>query len=352
MPMDVSEEIVGCDSAPTSAPGSPKDRIKFLCSLGGKIIPRPTDGHLKYVGGETRVISIPRDIKFQELMKKLTYQMEGEMALKYQLVPEDLDALVSVKSDEDLRYMIDECERVAAGGSPRLRAFLFPAKPILLDSLNHSVEAIEQRYIDAINGIVRGGNGNNNNVAAVGLTKPPAARHSLGQNQNQNHAVFSVSSTCSSPRSPDDDAVSNHDHLMMMNGGGMLSSGKNNRMHKVQSMPSFGSLNNAQQQQQSSNGHYNAPPTTTLEHFRGVNRMVSGRAMGNPAPALQYNNNSYYAARQSRQPFSMMGGQFDDFYEKGAMSASQSPLRLSPRYGHTALRPWDAHVAPVEIPHF
>nr|GMD92919.1 uncharacterized protein LOC109165864 [Ipomoea batatas] len=172
--MDVSEEIVGCDSAPTSAPGSPKDRIKFLCSLGGKIIPRPTDGHLKYVGGETRVISIPRDIKFQELMKKLTYQMEGEMALKYQLVPEDLDALVSVKSDEDLRYMIDECERVAAGGSPRLRAFLFPAKPILLDSLNHSVEAIEQRYIDAINGIVRGGNGNNNNVAAVGLTKPPA----------------------------------------------------------------------------------------------------------------------------------------------------------------------------------
>lgn len=315
-------------------------------------------------------------------MKKLTYQMEGEMALKYQLVPEDLDALVSVKSDEDLRYMIDECERVAAGGSPRLRAFLFPAKPILLDSLNHSVEAIEQRYIDAINGIVRGGNGNNNNVAAVGLTKPPAARHSLGQNQNQNHAVFSVSSTCSSPRSPDDDAASNHDHLMMMNGGGMLSSGKNNRMHKVQSMPSFGSLNNVQQQQQSSNGHYNAPyefspshhvnyrqpqqqqqrhgyqngsrPTTTLEHVRGVNRMVSGRAMGNPGPALQYNNNSYYAARQSRQPFIMMGGQFDDFYErseKGAMSASQSPLRLSPRYGH-AFRPWDAHVAPVEIPHF
>ncbi|XP_019170371.1 PREDICTED: uncharacterized protein LOC109165864 [Ipomoea nil] len=214
----VSVEIVGCDSAPTSAPESPKDKIKFLCSHGGKIVPRPTDGHLKYVGGETRVISVPRDIKFQELMKKLTYQMEGgEMTLKYQLVPEDLDALVSVKSDEDLRYMIDECGRcVADNGSPRLRAFLFPAKPILLDSLNISGEAVEQRYIDAINGIVR--------AAAVGLTKPPAAaRTSLGQN----HSVFSGSSGCSSPRSPDDDGGG----CVWSGGGG----GGKNRMHKATS---------------------------------------------------------------------------------------------------------------------
>lgn len=48
----------------SSAPNSPKNKIKLLCSHGGKILPRPADGHLKYVGGETRVISVPRDIKF------------------------------------------------------------------------------------------------------------------------------------------------------------------------------------------------------------------------------------------------------------------------------------------------
>lgn len=43
---------------------SPKNRVKFLCSHGGRILPRPPDGQLKYVGGETRVIAIPRDISF------------------------------------------------------------------------------------------------------------------------------------------------------------------------------------------------------------------------------------------------------------------------------------------------
>lgn len=43
---------------------SPNNKVKFLCSHGGKILPRPGDGHLKYVGGETRVISISRDVAF------------------------------------------------------------------------------------------------------------------------------------------------------------------------------------------------------------------------------------------------------------------------------------------------
>lgn len=53
--------------SPTSTQSSPKNRIKFLCSHGGKILPRPADGHLKYVGGETRVISVPRDISFPSI---------------------------------------------------------------------------------------------------------------------------------------------------------------------------------------------------------------------------------------------------------------------------------------------
>lgn len=44
---------------------SPKSRLKFLCSYGGKILPRPTDGQLKYVGGETRILSVPRSVTFK-----------------------------------------------------------------------------------------------------------------------------------------------------------------------------------------------------------------------------------------------------------------------------------------------
>jgi len=40
------------------------ERVKLFCSHGGKILPRPTDGALKYVGGETRVVVIPRSITF------------------------------------------------------------------------------------------------------------------------------------------------------------------------------------------------------------------------------------------------------------------------------------------------
>lgn len=38
--------------------------LKLLCSYGGKIIPRQTDGKLRYYGGETRVLSVDRCISF------------------------------------------------------------------------------------------------------------------------------------------------------------------------------------------------------------------------------------------------------------------------------------------------
>ena len=38
--------------------------IKFLCSYGGKILPRYPDGKLRYVGGETRVLAVDRFISF------------------------------------------------------------------------------------------------------------------------------------------------------------------------------------------------------------------------------------------------------------------------------------------------
>lgn len=44
-------------------------RIKLLCSYGGKILPRPSDGILKYVGGETRVIALSHDANFSGKLK-------------------------------------------------------------------------------------------------------------------------------------------------------------------------------------------------------------------------------------------------------------------------------------------
>ncbi|KAJ0800905.1 hypothetical protein HanPI659440_Chr03g0110671 [Helianthus annuus] len=63
--MSTSGDVESTSSSlPGSAAGSPRSKVKFLCSHGGKILPRPADGHLKYVGGETRVVSVPRTITF------------------------------------------------------------------------------------------------------------------------------------------------------------------------------------------------------------------------------------------------------------------------------------------------
>ena len=38
--------------------------VKFLCSYGGRILPRHTDGTLRYVGGDNRVLSVDRPLRF------------------------------------------------------------------------------------------------------------------------------------------------------------------------------------------------------------------------------------------------------------------------------------------------
>ncbi|KAL8550554.1 hypothetical protein ACS0TY_009109 [Phlomoides rotata] len=114
--------------------GSPHNlTLKFLCSYGGRILPRYPDGKLRYHGGETRVLSVHRSISFSELVVKL-----GEMCgitavnLRCQLPLEDLDALVSITSDEDLANLIEEYDRVAAAAPPpssvKIRAFLSAPK--------------------------------------------------------------------------------------------------------------------------------------------------------------------------------------------------------------------------------
>ncbi|KAL0364546.1 UNVERIFIED_CONTAM: hypothetical protein Sangu_0552200 [Sesamum angustifolium] len=100
--------------------------IKFLCSYGGKIVPRPSDGELRYVGGQTRVLSVDRSITFLELMVKFGELCGSSMDLKCKLPSEDLDVLISVKSEEELRNVIGEYDRVSP--EAKIRALLFPIK--------------------------------------------------------------------------------------------------------------------------------------------------------------------------------------------------------------------------------
>ncbi|XP_039034778.1 uncharacterized protein LOC120171033 isoform X1 [Hibiscus syriacus] len=104
--------------------------IKFLCSYGGKIVPRYPDGKLRYHGGETRVLAVDRSISFTELSMKMGEMCGTPVSLRCQLPTEDLDALVSITSDEDIANLIEEYDRVASPPSSlKIRVFLSPLKP-------------------------------------------------------------------------------------------------------------------------------------------------------------------------------------------------------------------------------
>ncbi|KAL9272013.1 putative serine/threonine-protein kinase SIS8 [Drosera capensis] len=118
-----------CAYASSSTSDSLSVKIKILCSFGGKILPRPSDGKLRYVGGETRILRINKDISWKELQQKTLAIFNEAHTIKYQLPGEDLDALVSVSSDEDLQNMMEECYvHGDVDGSRRLRIFLFTSR--------------------------------------------------------------------------------------------------------------------------------------------------------------------------------------------------------------------------------
>ncbi|KAK9097907.1 hypothetical protein Syun_024952 [Stephania yunnanensis] len=139
-------------------------RVKLLCSFGGSIMPRPQDGRLRYVGGETRMVSLPRDVNYEELMVRMRELFESAAVLKYQQPDEDLDALVSVVNDDDVTNMMEEYDKLGSGdGFTRLRMFLFPLHnneqdPSALSmSSPHFVDSdereSERRYVDALNSL-------------------------------------------------------------------------------------------------------------------------------------------------------------------------------------------------------
>ncbi|KAL6970626.1 hypothetical protein U1Q18_030320 [Sarracenia purpurea var. burkii] len=137
--------------------GSFSGKIKFLCSFGGRILPRPSDGKLRYVGGETRIISIRKNLTYSELVKKTSVICNQPHTIKYQLPGEDLDALISVSSDEDLHHMIEEYHDLERG-SQRLRIFLVSSNeadsPCSFEARAVQQNDADYQYVVAVNGML------------------------------------------------------------------------------------------------------------------------------------------------------------------------------------------------------
>ncbi|CAN4083925.1 unnamed protein product [Withania somnifera] len=133
-------------------------RARFMCSFGGKIILRPHDNQLRYVGGDTRIVAVNRHTTFAALLGKLS-KLAGNLNIniKYQLPNEDLDALITVTTDEDLENMMEEYDRLIQNQkSARLRLFLFPndsgSRASTISSILDGSSKREQWFVDALNG--------------------------------------------------------------------------------------------------------------------------------------------------------------------------------------------------------
>ncbi|KAK4775255.1 hypothetical protein SAY86_010190 [Trapa natans] len=100
--------------------------IKFLCSYGGQIVPRRSDGKLRYLGGFTRILAVPRAVSYAELMVKVVEFCGFSVILRCQLPDGDLETLVSIKSDEDLASIIEEYDRASL--NQKIRAVLSPVE--------------------------------------------------------------------------------------------------------------------------------------------------------------------------------------------------------------------------------
>lgn len=145
--------------ASSEASDSSSTKMKVLCSFGGKILPRPSDGKLRYVGGETRIIRIRKDVSWQKLRQKALEVYNQVHVIKYQLPGEDLDALVSVSCDEDLQNMMEEYNELQdREGSQKIRMFLFSMSDLAeaqsgLSSMDGDSEI---QYVVAVNGMDSG----------------------------------------------------------------------------------------------------------------------------------------------------------------------------------------------------
>ncbi|KAK9947613.1 hypothetical protein M0R45_003229 [Rubus argutus] len=106
-------------------------KLKLVCSFNGAFKPRPPSGKLRYVGGETRIVSVDRTIGFSKLRSKISDLCPyiPSFVLKYQPPGpgsnSDAAPLVRIDSDDDVRCMIEGYDKLESyGKSARLWVFV------------------------------------------------------------------------------------------------------------------------------------------------------------------------------------------------------------------------------------
>ncbi|KAJ7970335.1 putative Octicosapeptide/Phox/Bem1p family protein [Quillaja saponaria] len=141
-------------------PPVPGAKLRLMCSYGGHIIPRPRDKSLCYVGGDTRMVVVDRHSSLPDFCNRLSRTLLNgrSFTLKYQLPNEDLDSLISVKTNEDLENMIEEYDRTTAAPPlkpSRLRLFLFFCKPETTASMGLLLDDAKSEtwFVDALNNV-------------------------------------------------------------------------------------------------------------------------------------------------------------------------------------------------------
>ncbi|KAK1435436.1 hypothetical protein QVD17_01199 [Tagetes erecta] len=136
---------------------NPNYKVKLMCSYGGKILPRPHDNQLTYIGGDTKILTVDRNIRYGLISQKLNSLIDTSHAcFKYQLPGEDLDALISVTNDEDLEHMMTEYDRIYRSSVKpvRLRVFMFPLLHSTLGGGGGGESKTEQQwFVDALNAV-------------------------------------------------------------------------------------------------------------------------------------------------------------------------------------------------------
>ncbi|KAH0698004.1 hypothetical protein KY290_013511 [Solanum tuberosum] len=152
-----------------SSRSSTLTKLKFLCSFGGRIMPRPSDGKLRYIGGDTHLVRLRNDVSWEEFRQKMLTIFNNCHTIKYQLPGEDLDALVSVSCDEDLQNMIEECNVLESDGSQKLRTFLFSYSDLddSLVGLENIEGDSEMQYVIAVNSMDFGSRRNSTALAST-----------------------------------------------------------------------------------------------------------------------------------------------------------------------------------------
>ncbi|GLU01565.1 hypothetical protein SLE2022_188710 [Rubroshorea leprosula] len=124
-------------------------KLRLMFSYGGHIIPRPHSKSLCYLGGESRIVSVPAStaLSVSSLIAHLdsTLHITTLFTVKYLIPYHDLDALICIANEDDLRIMVEELESLSASPDPsRIRLFLFPIKPTSLVFTQFSLPEVEQ----------------------------------------------------------------------------------------------------------------------------------------------------------------------------------------------------------------